>query len=501
MKKSSFCSLMLLGSIVVGILFFINPTLAGTHTKVCSEVEFSIIPVEKRISTRTFPSVFQAGNPIWIEGRDYWDLLTDQTLVPYHDLIFGDFVLYGDGAVHFNRFSKDEYFYGLASHIIVEPEPVKAYHDYYHGRNPNFVSLLWWDFFAAEPPDFPNDPKYWLKDTEGNPVPRGGPPTRYVNFLDPDVQKIIIRKAVGIASCGIYDGMMTDGFGGGPGRIVSVDNRWERLGVSEAEMEAAIIHIFSEIRARVPDDFIIIVNSQGGPTLESLSELINGCFQETPRYPGKAYDYNHLIEIESLLFWNEENMRYPQINCVEGFGFPNEAPDSPRNKRWMRVITTLTLTHSNGYVLYNRGGFYIGEADHDHIWYDFWDADLGRPVGGNQTKGQLYDNRDGVFIREFTNGWAVYNRSGHEQMIALPMETTGVASGITATQHTVPDLDGEMYLKQETGTSADVNGDGVVNIQDLVIVANALGESEADLNGDGVVNIQDLVIVANAFSD
>jgi len=45
----------------------------------------------------------------------------------------------------------------------------------------------------------------------------------------------------------------------------------------------------------------------------------------------------------------------------------------------------------------------------------------------------------------------------------------------------------------------DVNGDGVVNIQDLVIVANAIGKAEPDLNGDGVVNIQDLVIVANAF--
>ena len=51
----------------------------------------------------------------------------------------------------------------------------------------------------------------------------------------------------------------------------------------------------------------------------------------------------------------------------------------------------------------------------------------------------------------------------------------------------------------ETSPTADINGDGVVNIQDLVIVANALGEAEPDLNGDGVVNIQDLVLVANAF--
>ena len=57
----------------------------------------------------------------------------------------------------------------------------------------------------------------------------------------------------------------------------------------------------------------------------------------------------------------------------------------------------------------------------------------------------------------------------------------------------------------ETGEIlADVNGDGVVNIQDIVLIAASFGEAgenSADLNGDGVVNVQDLILVGNAFAN
>ena len=52
-------------------------------------------------------------------------------------------------------------------------------------------------------------------------------------------------------------------------------------------------------------------------------------------------------------------------------------------------------------------------------------------------------------------------------------------------------------------TPWDINNDGTVNIQDLVLVANEIGQFgenlKGDLNGDGTVNVLDLVIVASHF--
>ena len=196
---------------------------------------------------------------------------------------------------------------------------------------------------------------------------------------------------------------------------------------------------------------------------------------------------------EHALSWLENNLREPRIHALQGYSIPGEALDSPNNRRWMRALTTLSLTHSDGYVLYTESGVFT------HYWYDFWDADLGRPVG---EKAQLYDeDTPGLYIREYTNGWAVYNHSGEAQNITLPEEVQGVASGLVNMEHALPNLDGEMYLRVKSANPADVNGDGVVNILDLTLVAQGFGTDslEGDVNGDGVVNVFDLVFVANQF--
>ena len=59
-------------------------------------------------------------------------------------------------------------------------------------------------------------------------------------------------------------------------------------------------------------------------------------------------------------------------------------------------------------------------------------------------------------------------------------------------------------ITESTGFSSDVNGDGIVNIADLVLVASnfgKIGRHAADVNGDGQVNVADLVLVAGALGN
>ena len=53
----------------------------------------------------------------------------------------------------------------------------------------------------------------------------------------------------------------------------------------------------------------------------------------------------------------------------------------------------------------------------------------------------------------------------------------------------------------DSGIQGDLNGDGMINIQDLIILANMILDGEystiADLNEDGIVNILDIIIYVN----
>ena len=95
---------------------------------------------------------------------------------------------------------------------------------------------------------------------------------------------------------------------------------------------------------------------------------------------------------------------------------------------------------------------------------------------------------------KYAAAYANFTLQGEYTVILNASNTDGSAEAVETTI-TVPG--GE--------TSWDVDGNGVVNIFDLVLVAGNFGKSgvgiQGDANGDGVVNIFDLVLVAGHFGE
>ena len=460
-----------------------------SYDEVC-DVEPFLPSVRERLENRSFPSVFLAWGGIGDSKVTNRPDLSDAEQLARHDLHWTgrQFGLNWD-------ITPTEPTYGLAVRLAGNLAPAHEERQRRLDQNPNTLFLgqvLIHHHLSMEA--YPPDSDFWLRDAQGQ-VPSVTDAEGYldphylVDFLKPEVQDLITKRMIAMERCGLYDGVFLDGAGGNGG------NRFVGRGFHSAtneEITQAMRNILSTVRAHTRDDFLIIVNSND-KIVDGYTELVNGTFMETFRdHPG-GYTRDALYTLESVLTWSEENMRSPQITCLRGEGMSIEPPDGPNNLRWMRVFTTMSLTHSDGYVLYTDGIWF-----HEHLWHDFWDADLGKPIG---PKAQQYQNIEGLFIREFTNGWAVYNRSGQQQTISLPAAATPVSdrgNNSASMPHLLPDLDGEIYLT--TRSFADVNGDGKVNILDLVQVANGFGKSTPDPNGDGVVNILDLVFVAQQFS-
>lgn len=406
------------------------------------------LPIDERMQNRRFPSIFSAWGGIGWSSVLNLPEKSDLEQMALHDLYFSSLI--------FRQKFQDT---PDGKRIVGEMSNAIALRDAYHRQNPNMLFIaeirMRDDWVNSREEDF----EYWLRDKHGEKI-QGWGTTYLLDFTQLGMQQIIVDEAIAIAECGLYDGIFIDWWT--EDGVILADGSDEGLwGANEesgyrgleAEKNARDL-IVKQIRDAVGDDFLILVNTNRNK-IPRTGWAINGTFMETIRDIDEGYTHEGLKQIESTLSWAEDNLRQPQINCLEGWGIPTEAPDSPINKKWMRVFTTMSLTHSDGYVLYNDG------IQHEHYWYDFWNTDLGKPIGD---KVYLYENREGLFFREFTKGWAVYNRSGIEQNIEFSGFVRGVSSGDISKQHIISDLDGEMYLK--TDVNADVNGDGDVNILD-----------------------------------
>ena len=492
----------------VFITTFVHPFAGGAEL----DCDINLPPLQTRLANRAFPSLFMA----WFHIQNLPLTITPDQRIPYHDLVWS--AEYG-------------YQYFSESNRLIDPEN-NFYWEKLKTRqmideNPNLIFIVTLPVALIHPDaylhqkiiqrnDFP-----WLRDADGKRVPDGYG-EYWVDYRQPIAHQMFAEQAKALKDCG-YDGIFID--------------LWQEH--HDPVYRQGQVDTLKAIRQAVGDDFLILINANDEIN-PSSAPYVNGLMMETFRALSDNYSHRGMMALEDTLLWAAENLQPPVITCLEGEGIGAESPMSPANLQGMRLITTLALTHSNGYSLYTmgvqwdephthdadyEGPHYSHErgdpvADvhandhenlrhihhHEHYWYDFYDAPLGQPVGELAERYQTPKGVeiDGLFIREFTNGWAVYNRSGRDRLIKLPEKVRGFSSGVRdKLWHTLADLDGEIYLKGKTPLQSDIKGDlnsdGVVNILDLVAITSAFGKDEPDLNADGVVNVLDLILVAQEF--
>ena len=317
-------------------------------------------PLVERIENRSYPSVFGFSQFDLLNKRppdDVWEWSYHKEMLAYHDLFFTGTAFRAVSTRHFPQ-----------PQLIVDTGPLWYVHqerNEVQELNPNFLFLAGLDYYGSSSKSYPEDWSYWLRDEAGNRVEDEGWDALLIDYTLPGAQDHIVKQAIVIAKCGIFDGIILDWWGENEDNeaITGVDGAGHLYHGNRAD---ALVSLARRIREAVGDDFLIIVNTD--EKIPRSAPYINGAFMETlydgKTGIGKTHAREHFIEIENVLLWFEENFRYPQVNCLEAFGIANQPPDSPENQRQVRAFTTLSLTHSDGYVLYTTG--IIGPFEDHH---------------------------------------------------------------------------------------------------------------------------------------
>ena len=158
----------------------------------------------ERIENRAFPSIFQAWDDV--AGLDH---LTREQRNVLHDLHWFSWIpsttLYWDTTAPQST-------YGLATSFAGDLAEAREIRQRRLAQNPNMIFLSEIRIFFHDTPEvFPPDSDFWFRDAQGQ-ILRGGNNELRINFLKPEVQDLLIKRIIAVDRCGIFDGVMLDGF-------------------------------------------------------------------------------------------------------------------------------------------------------------------------------------------------------------------------------------------------------------------------------------------------
>ncbi len=355
--------------------------------------------IKKRIAARQYPSIFQAWSP-----ADNLKNENKYRTLARHDLAWHSPAFFG--LVWNNEYR------GLGDGFAAEDiRRAQALRRSLLEHNPNMILIAEIRYRDASRNYLPTGHKWWLRG-HNNEIVLGWNEGRFLclDFHNPEFRHHVAKQAKAVVETGVVDGILLDWW-------------------SDDEDRLSLVEM---VRAAIGNDRLIIANANDRKTPKT-APYINGYFMEC--YRSKTVeDWNRIAD---TLSWAEANLRIPRVNCLETWYHK-----SRDDHNLMRAVTTLSLTHCDGYCLFSDPNP-LPTGDHRHNWYSFWDKRLGRPVAkGNESS-------DGTARREFDHGAAVYNPMDNKTVtVTFAEPRTSVATGLTSREHELASPDGDIYIRE-----------------------------------------------------
>ena len=167
--------------------------------------------------------------------------------------------------------------------------------------------------------------------------------------------------------------------------------------------------------------------------------------------------------------------------------------------------TRLAAASSSGVWFYDSAtgdGVALMRSGNSFRAFDVAFSPDGRTLAaGGWSKIHLWDVVTGMHKRTLDG------HQGRDTFVAFSPDgytlASGSSDGTVLLWEIIPVIE-NTQVEEPLQVTADVNEDGRVDIQDLVLVAGRLGksaENREDVNGDGIVNILDLVLVAGMIDN
>ena len=373
--------------------------------------------VAERINGRDFPSVFQA----W-HGADNLNEapFSGATALPdapqaghglnaanvaRHDLAF-----FGPGAMGLTPVNSCA---GLA--IGFTPDSVSralAKRREMLAANPRLVILAEIRWHDGQKGYLPDDSPWWQAGDAHQDVPGE---FHLLKVSDPDFRRHVALQCKAAILTGVFDGCMFDWW-------------------AEAQYPD-LPKLAKGVREAIGDEALILVNANNRQE-RGAARYINGFFMEGFDSRFWPLDAKGWKTAEDNLVWEKQSLHPPVISALEGWAASGRGDLS--DVQFMRALTALSLTRSDGFVLFGDKNT-DGLNDHRHDWYPFWNKGLGRPSGDAQ------DRPDGAVSRDYGGGTVVYNPASNKTVTVRFTEARfSRSTHLTSREHVIIAGDGDI---------------------------------------------------------